>query len=73
MDRGRSQDTSERDDAPVADASASVSLMLGIRRVFEGVRGLTGCVDTRFMNKCSVDLVVEEGREPGEAEVESRL
>lgn len=47
MDRGRSQDTSERDDAPVADASASVSLMLGIWRVFEGVRGLTVVVWTR--------------------------
>lgn len=47
MDRGRSQDTSERDDAPVADASASVSLMLGVWRVFEGVHGLTVVVWTR--------------------------
>lgn len=44
--QGRSQDTLEREDSPVAGASASVSLMLGIWRVFEGLHGLTVVVWT---------------------------
>lgn len=66
MDRGRSRDTAEREYAPVADASAALSLVLGMWRVFEGVHGLTVAVWTRnsWTHKRSVDLVVEEGPEP---------
>lgn len=47
MDRGRSRDMAEREYAPVADASAAVSLVSGIWGVFEGVHELTVVVWTR--------------------------
>lgn len=45
--QGQESDTAEREPAPVADASAAVSLVLGIWRVFEGVHELTVVVWTR--------------------------